>query len=194
MAAASFAEPVCQVRTDASAWRLLCLHAVRVEPSNDLVDADSHARLARNSGPHAALEEAWCEAVCNAREDIRLLEDLAERIVVSISLLPLCNRVAAEDNRVAVVAVGLCDCGLEGGKEGVLRVPQDVPPDGPASAVKVVLVEDDVALDDLAAECGDAVGEHLVWCDMVWCGVCFCTNQLRRPIIQFFFIIALIYS
>ena len=123
VATADTAETVSQVGADAGARRLGSLNSVRVETRDDLVDAD-HMRngwaAVHVSGPHAALEEAWREAVRYALENIRLLNNLAERCVVSIKLGPLCCRVGAEKDCVAIVAVRRCDLGLKSWKEGVL--------------------------------------------------------------------------
>jgi hypothetical protein len=113
------------------------------------------------SGPHVALEEAWREAVRYALKNVRLFENLAERNAISVGLLPVGNRVGAEEDRVTVVVVGLRDGGLESREEAVLRIPQNVAPHGPAAAVKELLVKNDLALDDEAAEGFDLVGEHL---------------------------------
>ena len=61
----------------------------------------------------------------------------------------------------AVVAVRLCDGGLESGEEGVLHVPHDGAPHVPAAAVEALLADDDVAVNDQGAEGVDLVGEHL---------------------------------
>jgi len=63
---------------------------------------------------------------------------------------------------VAGVAVRRCDGGLKSWKESVLCVSQDVPPDRPATAIKELLVENDLALDDQGAEGFDLVSEHLM--------------------------------
>lgn len=131
VASANTAEAVSQVGADARARRLLRLHAVRVETSDDLVDA-YHMRngwaAMHVSRPHVALEEARREAVRYALKNVRLLKNLTERCVVSIRLGPLCCRVGAEDNCVAGVAVRCCDGGLKSWKKAVLCVSQDVPP------------------------------------------------------------------
>ena len=167
VASADTAESVSQVGADARARRLLRLHAVRVEACNDLVDA-YHMRngwaAMHISGPHVALEEARREAVRYTLENVSLLKNLAERCVVSIRLGPLCCRVGAEDDCVAGVAVRRCDGGLKSWKEPVLCVSQDVPPDRPATAIKELLVENDLALDDQGAESFDLVSEHLCFC------------------------------
>jgi len=165
VATADTAEAISQMRADAGARRLLRLHAVRVETRDDLVDA-YHMRNGGAamyvSGPHTALEEAWREAVCYALKNVRLLKNLGERCVVSIRLGPLCCRVGAEDYCVAGVGMRRCDGGLKSWKEPVLCISQDVPPDGPATAIKELLVENDLALDDQGAEGGNVVGEHLM--------------------------------
>jgi len=167
VASTDTAESVSQVGADTRARRLLRLHAVRVETRDDLVDAH-HMRngwaAMHVSGPHVALEEAWREAVRYTLKNVGLFKNLAERDAISVGLLPVGDRVAAEDDRVAVVAVRRCDGDLEGGKEGVLHVPQDVTPHGPAAAVKELLVKNDLALDNEAAEGVDLVSEHLGFC------------------------------
>jgi len=87
VAAAHAAEAVRQMR--ARARRLLWLNPFRVEAGDDFENANSHARLARNSGPHAALEEARREAVLHALENVRLVKDISELDVVSVGLQPL---------------------------------------------------------------------------------------------------------
>ena len=161
--AAHIAEAVREVGADARARRLLGLNPARVEAGDDLVDTLAHA-LARNSGPHVALEEAWREAVRYTLKNVRLLKDLAERDVIAVSLGPLGDRVGAENNRVAVVAVGLSNRGLESGKEGVLHVPHHGPPHGPAAAVEVLLVDHALSVDYKATERVDLVSEHLGFC------------------------------
>jgi len=167
VAAAHVAEAVCQVGADASARGLLSFHTARVEARDDLVDAH-HMRngwaAMHVSGPHAALEEPWCETVLYALKNVRLLENLAERCVVSIRLGPLCCRVGAEDDCVAVVTVRRCDGGLKSWKEGLLCVSQDVASHGPAAPVEVLLVENAAALLHQAAEGIDLVSEHLCFC------------------------------
>jgi len=100
VAPADIAEAVCQVGEDACAWRLLSLHAARVEARDNLPDA--HQMVTRRSATarrgDAALEEAWREAVRYARENVGLPEDLVERDAVSVLLLPLVIRVGAKDN------------------------------------------------------------------------------------------------
>jgi len=101
VAAARAAEAVRQVGADARARRLLGLNPVRVEAGDDLVDAHQMVNCwaARDrAGPHVAREEAWREAVRHALENVRLAEDLAERDVVAVGLLPLVVRVGAEDD------------------------------------------------------------------------------------------------
>jgi len=170
VATARVAEAVRKVGADARARRLLGLRPICVEAGDDLVDAHQMVNgwAARDcAGPHAALEEAWREAVRYARQNVCLLEDIAELDAIAVSLLPLGDRVGAENNRVAVVAVRLCDGGLESGEEGVLHVPHDGAPHAPAAAVKPLLVDDALALDNEAAEGIDVVGEHLGCCDIV---------------------------
>jgi len=90
VAAAHAAEAVRQMR--ARARRLLWLNPFRVEAGDDFENANSrpfHPRLARNSGPHAALEEARREAVRHALENVRLVKDISELDVVSVGLQPL---------------------------------------------------------------------------------------------------------
>ena len=161
------AEAVGQVRADTRARRLGRLHTARIETCDDLVDAH-HVRngwaAVHVSGPHVALEEARREAVRYALKDVSPLENLTERCVIHVDLLPLCCRVGAEKDCVAVLAVRLRDGGLESRKEAVLCVAEDVAPDGPAAVVEALLVEDEVALDDELAERLDLVGEHLGFC------------------------------
>ena len=82
---ADAAEAVCQVVADARTRRLGGLHALCVEVRNDLIDA--HQIL--HAGADGALEEAWRETVRYALENVCLLENLAERGVVSVAGLPL---------------------------------------------------------------------------------------------------------
>jgi len=165
VASAYTAEAVSQVGADARARWLLRLHAVRVEARDDLVDTH-HMRngwaAMHVSGPHVALEEAWREAVRYTLKNISLLKNLAERCVVSIRLGPLCCRVGAEDYCVAGVGMRRCDGGLKSWKKSFLCVSQDVPPDRPATAVKELLMENDLTLDDQGAEGFDLVSEHLM--------------------------------
>jgi len=167
VASTDTAESVSQVGADARARRLLRLHAVRVETSDDLVDAH-HMRngwaAMHVSRPHVTLEEARREAVRYALKNVRLLKNLGERCVVSIRLSPLCCGEGAEDYCVAGVGMRRCDGGLKSWKEPVLCVSQDVPPDRPATAVKELLMENDLTLDDQGAEGFDLVSEHLCFC------------------------------
>ena len=164
VATADTAEAISQMAANARARRLLRLNSVCVEAGNDLINAHQmvNSWAARDrAGPHVALEEAWRETVRYARENVCLLKNLAERYVVSIRLGPLGLCVGAEHNRVAVVAVRLCDGDLKSGKEVVLCLSQDVASYGPAAVVEALLVEGAVALDHQAAEGIDVVGEHL---------------------------------
>jgi hypothetical protein len=62
--------------------------------------------------------------------------------------------------------VGLSNRGLKRGEEGVLHVPQHGPSHVPTAAVEALLVDDDVPLDDEAAESVDLVSEHLGLCGL----------------------------
>jgi len=142
-------EPIRQMRANARARYLVGLNPIRIEAGDDVVNAHQmmNGWAARNrTRLYAALEESWREAVRHALKNIRLAKNLSYFDVIRVGLLPLGVRVSAEDNRVAVVAVRLCNGGLESGKKGVLHVPHDGTPNVPLSAVELLLMEDALAV------------------------------------------------